>query len=74
MEAWLSPRKRLNNEGNENDITMEEVVGETTFVHVGGSPSYFIMPFVVHESVMGKETLAKLLDENFKVEMPMVIG
>ena len=44
------------------------------FMHVGRSPSHFVMPFAVHKTVMGKETLAKLLDENFQEEMPMVTG
>ena len=47
-------------------MTEKEVVGDTVFMHVGGSPNHFVTPFVVHESAMRKETLAKLLDENFQ--------
>ena len=52
----------------------EEVIGNTTFVHVGGQPSHFVMLFVAHKTVMTKDILACTLDTHFVEENPMVIG
>ena len=52
----------------------EEVTGNTMFVHVGDQPRCFMMPFVVHETVMTKEILACMLGTHFVEENPMVIG
>ena len=58
----------LNNKSTEATTMEEEVAGDTAFMHVGGSPSYFVMPFAVHKTAMRKETLAKSLDEKFQEE------
>ena len=39
-----------------------------------GKPKYFLIPFVVHKTVMTKEKLARMLDEHFDEENPMVTG
>ena len=57
-----------------SSVEEEEVIGDTAVVHVGGKPRYFLMPFVVHKTVITKEVLVCMLDSHFIKENPMVLG
>ena len=62
--------------GNDSDASVEDewVIGNTTFVHVGGQPRHFMMLLMAHKTVMTKDILACMLDTHFVEENPMVIG
>ena len=67
MDEFLPKHDLMNTEE-------EEVIGNVLFVNVGGQPRCFLMPFVVHKTVMTKEVLVCMLDTHFVDENPMVIG